>query len=101
MVRWGEWEWDANAEFIIERIIDRMVADGGEVPGRTGVRAGTVLYKVVWDGWPEEIATWEDEDNIPLGEVDFIAEYEARLARDGDQSDHSSNSDSDTNDDDI
>ena len=51
------------------------------MPGRTNVPAGTVLYKVLWDGWPEEIATWEDEDDIPCGEVDFIAEYEARLER--------------------
>ena len=101
MVRWGQWEWDANAEFIIERIMDRMVADGGEVPGRTGVKAGTVLYKVLWDGWPEEIATWEDEDNIPLGEVDFIAEFEARLERSEHNSDESSSSDSGSDDDDV
>ena len=25
----------------------------------------------------EELATWEDEDDIPCGEVDFVAQYEA------------------------
>ena len=98
MVSWGEWEWDPKAEFIIERLIGRMVADGGEVPGRTNVPAGIVLYKVLWDGWPEEIATWEDEDDIPCGEVDFVAEYDKSLETaeadgaeaDGDSSDDES-----------
>ena len=83
MVSWGEWEWEEDAEFIIEKLIGRMVADGGPVPGRSNVPAGTVLYKCLWDGWPEEIATWEDEDDIPLGEFDFIADYEARMAAGG------------------
>eukprot|EP00962_Isochrysis_galbana_P034034 scaffold11463_cov124-Isochrysis_galbana.AAC.4 len=65
--------------FVIDCLIGKMVADGGEVPGRTGVPAGTVLYKVLWEGFPPEIATWEEEDEIPCGEVDFVAEYEARL----------------------
>ena len=77
----GEWEWDSTAEFIIERVIDKMVADGKtEVPGRSGVPAGTVLYKVLWEGWPPELGigvTWEEEDDIPCGEVDFVAQYEA------------------------
>ncbi|KAL1502948.1 hypothetical protein AB1Y20_011019 [Prymnesium parvum] len=74
----GEWEWDSTAEFIIERLVGKMVADGKtEVPGRTSIRAGTVLYKVLWEGWPEELATWEEEEDIPCGEVDFVAQYEA------------------------
>jgi len=36
-----------------------MVADGGIVPGRTDVAAGTELYLVLWKGFPSEIATWE------------------------------------------
>ena len=74
----GEWEWDSKAEFIIERLIGRMVADGTtEVPGRTGIAAGTVVYKVLWEGWPEELATWEEEEDIPCGEVDFVTQYDA------------------------
>jgi hypothetical protein len=41
------WECGArmNEMFEIERLmIGRMVSDGGEVPGRTGVPAGRVLY---------------------------------------------------------
>ena len=30
------WEWDASEEFEIERLIGKMVTDGGEVPGREG-----------------------------------------------------------------
>ena len=76
------WEWEASEEFVIERLIGKMVADGGDVPGREGekVPAGTVLYKVLWEGFPPEIATWEEEDQIPCGEVDFVEQYEASLA---------------------
>ena len=74
----GEWEWDSSTDFIIERLIGKMVADGKtEVPGRARIKAGTVLYKVLWEGWPEESATWEEEEDIPCGEEDFVAQYEA------------------------
>ena len=48
------WGWDPTEEFVIERLIGKMVADGGDVPGREGeeIAAGTVLYKVLWEGWP-------------------------------------------------
>ena len=76
------WEWEASEEFDIERLIGKMVADGSEVPGREGekVAAGTVLYKVLWQGFPPEHATWEEEDDIPCGEEDFVGLYEASLA---------------------
>ena len=37
------------------------------------------MYKVLWEGWPEELATWEEEEDIPCGEVDFVAQYDAVL----------------------
>jgi len=86
------WEWDAEEEFIIERLIGKMVADGvTPVPGRSNVQAGTVLYKCLWEGFPPEIATWEDGDDVPCGEVDFIGQYEAARAAsaEGDASDES------------
>ena len=50
--------------FDIERLIGKMVADGKTpVPGRTNVLAGTILYKVLWEGYPPDIATWEEADN--------------------------------------
>ena len=66
-----------------------MVADGGDVPGREGeeIAAGTVLYKVLWEGWPPEIATWEEEDQVPCGEVDFVADCEAALEAEEDDDD--------------
>jgi hypothetical protein len=79
------WEWDASEEFEIETLIGKMVADGETpVPGRTGVKAGTVLYKVLWVGFPPDIATWEEEDDIPCGESDFIQEFEAGLLEEND-----------------
>ena len=38
-----------------------------------------MLYKVLWEGWPEELATWEEEEDIPCGEEDFVAQYDALL----------------------
>ena len=79
----GGAKWDSSQEFIIERLIGRMVADGkSEVPGRgvlkgQGGHGALQLYRVLWEGWPEELATWEEEDDIPCGEQDFVAEYEA------------------------
>tara|TARA_B110000046_G_C12652995_1_gene257418 strand:- start:294 stop:476 length:183 start_codon:yes stop_codon:yes gene_type:complete len=46
------------------------------VPGRTGVKAGTILFKVLWEGYPEEIATWEDADNIHDDYIDAFEEDE-------------------------
>jgi hypothetical protein len=54
------------------------MASEGEVPGRStcSVKAGAVLYKVLWKGYPSEIATWEGEAGI---QDDFIYAYEAEL----------------------
>jgi len=40
---------------------------------------GREIYKCLWEGFPPEIATWEDEDDIPCGEVDFVGQYEEGL----------------------
>lgn len=54
-----------------------MVAEKDvEVPGRQGVKPGTVLYKVLWKDFPPEIATWENADTI---HQDFIDNYEERI----------------------
>ena len=83
----GQWEWEATARFDIERLIGKMVADGKTpVPGRTGVKAGTILYKVLWEGYPEEIATWEDADNI---HDDYIDAFEDDDSDDDDGEDDS------------
>lgn len=59
------WEWDASKRWDIECVLGKMVAEKGVVvPGRTGVKPGTLLYKVLWADFPPEIATWEDEDTV-------------------------------------
>ena len=69
------WEWYETEKFNMETLIGKMVAEG-EVPGRTGVEAGTVLYKVLWEGYPPECGTWEEERIIPDSLID---DYEAGL----------------------
>ena len=56
---------NTNEEFVTDRLIGKLVADGGEVPGRTGIPVGTVLYKVRWEDFSPETATWQTEDDIP------------------------------------
>ena len=74
-------EFGVHVELPDQKAADRLrVAMGHgttQVPGRAGIKAGTVLYKVLWEGWPEELATWEEEDDIPCGEVDFVAQFDA------------------------
>ena len=40
------------------------------------MKAGTILFKVLWEGYPEEIATWEDADNIHDDYIDAFEEDE-------------------------
>ena len=40
------------------------------------------VQKVLWAGFPPDIATWEEDDAIPCGERDFVEEFEAGLAVD-------------------
>ena len=54
------------------------------------MKAGTILYKVLWDGWPEEIATWEDADNI---HDDYIDAWEG--GEEGEEGDDDGEDDSD------
>ena len=98
------WEWDSEETFIIEKIIGKMVVqEGVEIPGRGmpgrgegDIKPGDILYKVLWEGFPPEIATWEEEEDVPCGEVDFVAEYEAGLAAEAaDEVDGGSDSESD------
>eukprot|EP00966_Prymnesium_polylepis_P254819 5887673-Prymnesium_polylepis.1 len=56
--------------------VDRQDDCGGGGAGRQNVKAGTVLYKVLWEGFPPEIATWEEEGSI---HDEFIDAYEASL----------------------
>jgi len=75
------WEWYEDEEFEVEAIIGKMIADGGEVEGRGKVRKGTVLYRVLWEGYPPEIATWENRRGLPVTMVDA---YEAALEAEAD-----------------
>ena len=71
------WEWYETEKFEIEKLIGKMTAVGpSSVPGRSGIKEGTVLYKVLWSGYPPEIATWEE---VSVIHDDFIDAYEAGL----------------------
>jgi hypothetical protein len=100
MVVVGEWEWDSTEEFEIDMLIGKMVVTDSkaEVPGRGTARfaVGTVFYKVLWKGFPPEIATWEEEDSLPCGEQDFVGEYETGLEEEEGVGEEEEGSDSDS-----
>ena len=75
IVSYKGWEWHETEKFEIEKLLGKMVSEG-EVLGRGNVTVGTVLYKVLWRGYPPEIATWEEEATI---HDDFIDAYEVSL----------------------
>ena len=56
IVEYNGYEWYETEKFHLEKPIGKMVAKG-EVPGRENVKVGTVLYKVLWKGYPLECAT--------------------------------------------
>ena len=96
VVEYLGWEWVASERFEIESLIGKMVAEEGvEIPGRTNVKPGTVLYKVLWKDFPPEIATWEDEDSI---HDDYITAYEERLEAEGEGEVDAEDSDSESDD---
>lgn len=78
IISYKGWEWYATEKFAVEKLIGKMVSTG-EVPGRSSVKAGTVLYKVLWKGYPPEIATWEEAAGL---HDDYIDAYEAELEAD-------------------
>lgn len=92
------WSWPKTKKFEIEGLLGRMVADGGDVPGRGVVKSGTVLYKVLWLDFPPEIATWEDEDSV---HEDYKLAYEEGLAEEAakDAADEEEGSDIESDDD--
>ena len=94
MVEYKGWQWPANKKFTIEKLLGKMVAEG-EVPGRQNVKVGTLLYKVLWEGFPPECATWEDESVI---HDDFIDAYEAELEAEGELEAEEDDSDGDGSD---
>ena len=94
MVEYKGWQWPANKKFTIEKLLGKIVAEG-EVPGRQNVKVGTVLYKVLWEGFPPECATWENESVI---HDDFIDAYEAELEAEGELEAEEDDSDGDGSD---
>ena len=51
---------------------------------------------MLWKDFPQEIATWEDEDSI---HDDFIDAYEERLEAEGEEEEGDGDSDSDSEED--
>jgi hypothetical protein len=79
---WKGYAWDSKTEFEVVMLAGKRIADGCDY-GDGGVRwkKGTVLYKVIWEGYPPDAATWEPPANI---EDSVIAAYEDSLEDEAD-----------------
>jgi hypothetical protein len=71
----GYW-WQDHEKFDIERLLDKKVERHMVGKGKKRSEKEFVFYKVLWDGFPPEVATWEPESAI---HDDFIDEYEASM----------------------
>jgi hypothetical protein len=60
---------NANGTWNVDRIL------GSRVTG-----TGALQYRVAWEGWALEDATWEDEEDVVEGAAGSIAAFHASLA---------------------
>lgn len=71
----GYW-WKATDTFDIERLIDKKIEVHRVGKGKKKTEKEFIYYKVLWESFPPEVATWEPADHI---HDDFIDEFEASL----------------------
>ena len=71
----GYW-WKDDETFEIERLLDKKVEVRKVGKGKNRADKEFVYYKVLWESFPPDTATWEPESQI---HDDYIEEYEAGL----------------------
>ena len=73
------YEWYEDETFEIDRLLDKKVEE--LLVGKSGRKrkAEYIYYKVLWKGYPPEVATWEHCSGV---HDDFIDEYEAKVEAD-------------------
>ena len=76
----GYW-WQDDETFDIERILDKKVELRKVGRGKKQSTKEFIFYKILWEDFPPECATWEPADSIHDG---FIDEYEAALEAEAD-----------------
>ena len=65
-------------DFELDAIVGKVIADGSSTYANQGkARKGTVLYRVVWQGFPPDLVWYEPKGNLG---ADHVSEYEARAA---------------------
>ena len=72
----NEVEWEDGEEYEVEAIVGTRVSVGPRADKTERYAKGTKLYRVVWQGFATDEATWEPAENL---RPDLLAEYEAEL----------------------
>lgn len=71
----GYW-WKADETFDIERLLDKNVERVAVGKSRKKSMKEVIYYKVLWEGFPPEFASWKLDSAI---HNDFIDKYEAAM----------------------
>jgi len=75
-----EWTVEEENDFEVDTLVGRLVADGTTRYANQGVAsAGTVLYRVVWSGFPADLLWYEPAKNLDLG-TDLVVAFKAAEA---------------------
>jgi len=70
-----EWTEEEEENFEVDALVGRLVADGTTRYANQGVAsAGTVLYRVVWSGFPADLLWYEPAKNLG---TDLVAAFRA------------------------
>ena len=69
-------EYKDGQTFEVEAIVGTRISAGPKADKSERYPKGTKLYRIIWEGYAAEAATWEPESNI--GD-DLLAEFEAGL----------------------
>jgi len=80
---YGCYEWTVEEEnnFEVDALVGRLVADGTTSYANQRVAsAGTVLYRVVWSGFPADLLWYEPAENLGTNLVATFREAEAAEA---------------------
>ena len=72
------WTAEEEDDFEVEAIVGKLTADGvTEYANQGKAKAGTVLYRIVWQNYPPDMIWYEPAENIGTG---LREEFEARAA---------------------
>ena len=81
MIYYMDYSWteEEQDEFKVDAIVGWVVADGVTSYANLGiVKKGTVLYRLVWEGYPPDMVWYEPEENLG-SENEALVAFKAQM----------------------